>query len=134
MLLKLLAYLYHFLIPPQALLVLHLVESPLLVLCIRGLESSLRMAIELVLLFGGEVERVEHIVDARGVERAGFGLEVTESGVDAARLLLGFGGFAFGLGGERGFFFAQESFLFRLLTRGLGGLFSGCLAVRSQFS
>jgi hypothetical protein len=57
------------------------------------------VTVELVLLFRGQVESVEGVVDTGGVEGTGLCVERAESRVDAARLLLGLGGFALGLGG-----------------------------------
>jgi len=76
------------------------------------------MSVDLVLAAGRDVERVEGVVDVRGVEGAdGFGrtgsasagsVEIGKGGVDAFGLLLcGFGAGAFGLGGE-GCFFGLE--------------------------
>jgi hypothetical protein len=98
-LLEFLPYLVDLLVPPQTLLVLHLLESSLLELSICGLESSFGVTVELVLLFRGQVESVEGVVDTGGVEGTGLCVERAESRVDAARLLLGLGGFALGLGG-----------------------------------
>lgn len=72
MLLKLFPDLIDLLLSPQALLVLHLVESALLECSVRGLEAALRVAVQLVLVVGGDVERVERVVDARCVERRGL--------------------------------------------------------------
>jgi hypothetical protein len=98
-LLELLPYLVDLLVPAQTLLVLHLLESSLLVLSICGLEASLGMAVELVLLFRGQVESVEGVVDTGGVESTGLCVEGSECGVDATRLLLGLGSLTLGLGG-----------------------------------
>lgn len=88
------------------------------------------MTVELVLLICGEVESVEGVFDARGVEGVGLGVEGAEGGVDASRLLLRLGGFAFGFRREGGFFFAEKSFFFGLLARGFGGLFSSSFTTR----
>jgi hypothetical protein len=61
------------------------------------------MAVELVLLFGCEV--------------------------DALGLLLGFGCFALGLGWEGRFFFAQQGVFLCLLARGFGSLLGGGLSM-----
>jgi hypothetical protein len=87
------------------------------------------MSVELVLLFSGEIEGVESVVDTGGVEGAGLWVEVAEGGVDTARLLFGFGCLALGLVGERCFFFLQERVFLSLLARSFGGLLGGGLAV-----
>lgn len=132
-LLKLLPNLLDLLVPPQALLILHLVQPALLVRRIGRLEAALRVAVQLVLVVGGDVERVERVLDARGVERRGLAVEGAQGRVDAARapggLLLGFlGAGALGLGGEGGFFLREEERFFLLLAFGFGGLCGGGLA------
>jgi hypothetical protein len=131
-LLELLPYLVDLLVPAQTLLVLHLLESSLLILSICSLESSFGVAVELVLLFGGQVESVEGVVDTGGVESTGLCVEGSESGVDATRLLLGLGSLALGLGRQRGLLFAQESFFLGLLARGFGGLLSSSFPVEKS--
>ena len=132
-LLKLLPNLLDLLVPPQALLILHLVQPALLVRRIGRLEAALRVAVQLVLVVGGDVERVERVLDARGVEGRGLAVEGAQGRVDAARapggLLLGFlGAGALGLGGEGGFFLREEERFLLLLAFGFGGLCGGGLA------
>jgi hypothetical protein len=77
-----------------------------------------------------EAQRVERVVDTRGVERRGLAVEGAQCAVDTARLLLGLlCACALGLGRERGFFGGEEGVLLGLLARGFGGLFSGGLAI-----
>lgn len=105
-LLELLPYLIDLLVSPQTLLVLHLLESPFLVLCVCGLESPFGVAVELVLLFGCEVESVERVVDTGSVEGIGLRVEGSKSAVDAAGLLLGLGCFALGFRWQGSLLFA----------------------------
>jgi hypothetical protein len=132
-LLKLLPNLSDLLIPPEALLILHLVQPALLVRRIGRLEAALRVAVKFVLSVGCDVECVECVLDTRGVERGGLAVEGAEGRVDAAGaprgLLLGFlcAG-ALGLGGEGGFFLGEEEGFFLLLAFGFLGLCGGGLA------
>jgi hypothetical protein len=108
-LLKLLPNLLDLLIPPEALLVLHFLQPALLVRRISRLEAALWVAVQLVLVVGRDVERVERVLDTRGVERGGLAVKGAEGRVDAAGapggLLLGFlCACALGFGGQRGFF------------------------------
>jgi hypothetical protein len=83
------------------------------------------VAVELILLFGCEVEGVECVVDTGSVKGTGLRVEGSKGAVDAAGFLLSLGCFALGLGGKRSLLFAQEGFLLSLLARGFGCLFSG---------
>ena len=131
-LLKLLPDLLDLLVPPQTLLILHLVQPALLVRGVRGLEAALRVAVQLVLVVRGDIQRVERVLDTRGVERRGLAVEGAQGRVDAAAsprgLLLGFlcAG-TLGLGGQRGFFLCEEERFFLLLAFGFGGLCGGGL-------
>jgi hypothetical protein len=132
-LLKLLPNLLDLLIPPEALLVLHFLQPALLVRRISRLEAALWVAVQLVLVVGRDVERVERVLDTRGVERGGLAVKGAEGRVDAAGapggLLLGFlcAG-ALGFGGEGGFFLREEEGFLLLLAFGFGGLCGGGLA------
>lgn len=56
------------LVTPEAFLILHLLQSSLLVGRISGLVPPFRMSVDLVSVFGSETERVESVVDAGGVK------------------------------------------------------------------
>lgn len=129
--LKLLPYLVNLLVAPQALLILHLVQPALLVRGIRGLEAALRVPIQLVLVGGCEIERVERVVDTCRVERGRL-VEGAKSAVDAAAggLLFGFlCACALGLGRQGGFFLGEKRSLFGLFARGFCGFVGGSVAV-----
>lgn len=75
------------LVSPQALLVLHLVESSLLIDSVGSLETSLWMSIDLVGAVGIERKSIQSVVDTGSVE-GGSGRWCVESGkVESARLL-----------------------------------------------
>jgi hypothetical protein len=130
-LLELLPDLLDLLVTPEALLVLHLLEAALLVRGKGRLEAALRVTVQLLVVVAlCEAQRVERVVDARGVERRGLAVEGAQCAVDAARLLLGLlCACALGLGREGGLFGGEEGVLLGLLARGFGGLFSGGLAI-----
>ena len=102
---KLFPNLIDLLLPSQTLLILHLLQSSLLILRIRCLKPPLGMSVNFV---GGvmcQVKRIESIVDARGIERRGC-WEGGERGVYAFGFLLcGFGVPGFGLCWEGSFLF-----------------------------
>lgn len=90
-LLKLLSDLVDLLLPPEALLVLHLFQSSLFIDGVGGLETPFGMLVDLLAGCSSQGEGVESIVDAGSVEgsKRGLGRRRVQSGkVKAARLLL----------------------------------------------
>lgn len=67
-LLEFLADLVDLLLSPETLLVLHLVQASLLVSVVGGLETSLGVAIDLVVAALGQGQSVERIIDTSCVE------------------------------------------------------------------
>lgn len=96
-LLELLADLVDLLLPPQTLLILHLVQPLLLKRVVSGLESALGMTVDLVVVVLGEVQSIESIVDTGCVESGEFLLagrtietrEIEATGLLDWRLLAG---------------------------------------------
>jgi hypothetical protein len=127
-LLELFADLVDLLLPPQTLLVFHLVQPPLLESGIRGLEATLGVAVDLVVVALGQVQSVEGIVDTGSVESGEFLLarrcveagEIETAGLLDGRLLAR-------LTGKRGLFLLKESLLLSLLASCLGLLCGGGL-------
>jgi hypothetical protein len=71
-LLELFADLVDLLLPPQALLVLHLVQPPLLESVVGSLEATLGVAVDLVGVALSQVQSVESVVDTGSVEGGEF--------------------------------------------------------------
>ena len=89
-LLELLANLVDLLLPPQTLLILHLVQPLLLKCVVSGLESALGMTVDLVVVVLGEVQSIESIVDTGCVESGEFllaGRTIEAGEIEATGLL-----------------------------------------------
>lgn len=109
-------------------ILLHLLESTLLVLGIGGRESSLGMLVDLfVVVVGRQRERVESIVDTSSAD-GGRLVVVQLSKVETTRLFDGGLALLGGFGGSVGFILCQEGILFGLLPGSL------CLLVGFSFS
>lgn len=132
-LLKLLANLLNLLVPPQALLVLHLVQSPLLEGGVGRFEPSFWVAVYGLLRARRYGQRIEGVVYAGRVyggaslRRGRVGVQLGE--VEAASLLLrSFGVARFGRGfGQGGLLFGGEGGLLCLLPGGFRCFRGGCL-------
>ena len=127
-LLELFADLVDLLLSPQSLLVLHLVQPPLLECGVGGLEATLGVAIDLVVVALGQIQSVEGVVDTSSVESGEFLLarrrveagEIETAGLLDGRLLAR-------LAGKRGLFLLKESLFLSLLAGCLGLLCGGGL-------
>lgn len=131
-----LANLIDFLLSPQTLLVLHLIQPPLLEGVVSSLESSFRMAINLVGIVRSDIQSIERIVNSRCVKRRsllrGRRLIVEAGKVETARLLHSSLLISLGFARQRGLFFLQQRLLFCLFTCGFC-LFGGSCFTRKGF-
>lgn len=98
-----LANLIDLLLPPQTLLILHLVQPSLLEGIVSSLESPLRMTVNFIGIVRGDVQSIQCIIDTRSIECRSLlrGRWLVKAGqIEAARLLDGDFVFAGGLAGQ----------------------------------
>ena len=128
MLLEFLADLLDLLLATETLLVLHLFQAAFFVLSVGGLEATLGVAIDLVVVALGQIQSVEGVVDTSSVESGELLLarrrveagEIETAGLLDGRLLAR-------LAGKRGLFLLKESLFLSLLAGCLGLLCGGGL-------